>query len=64
MTKDQFWHLVSRLFVVEQNHRLEKKTWFRFLRVIQGLAILAVVMSTILFAYFLLLQRGFQVGLL
>lgn len=53
MTEDEFWHLLSRLFVVESNPRLEKKAWFRFIRVVQGLAILFVVLITALTAYFL-----------
>lgn len=47
MTEDEFFHLLSRLFVVEQNPRLEKKAWFRFIRVVQGLAILLVILITV-----------------
>ena len=53
MSDDQFWYLVSRLFVVEQNLHLEKKAWFRFIKVVQGLAILFVILVTAVVAYLL-----------
>jgi hypothetical protein len=53
MTEEQFLYLVSRLFGVEQNRHLEKKVWFRFIRVAQGLAIFCVVLITALTLYLL-----------
>lgn len=52
MTEDEFWYLISRLFVVEQNHKLEKKAWFRFLKVAQGFSNFMVVIVALFTAYF------------
>lgn len=51
MTEDQFFHLLSRFFVVEQNLMLEKKAWFRFIKVVQGLAIAVVILFTLIIAW-------------
>lgn len=52
MTEDELIYLAGRLFAVEQNPRLEKKIWFRLVKVLQGLAILVVILATALTAYF------------
>jgi hypothetical protein len=51
MTEDEFWYLISRLFVVEQNPKLEKKVWFRLLKVAQGFLIFLVVIVALFTAY-------------
>lgn len=53
MTEDQFFNLIGKLFIVEQNKRLEKKAWFRFIKVAQGLAIFVVILFAILVGYLL-----------
>lgn len=58
MTEDEFYYLISRLFIPEQNHRLQKKGWFRFTQVIQGIAIVVVILITALTAYDLFSQKS------
>lgn len=53
MTEDQFFHLVSRLFVIEQNQKLEKKAWFRFLKVVQGIVMVVVTLTMLIVAWVL-----------
>ncbi|MCC7571467.1 hypothetical protein KO465_09160 [Candidatus Micrarchaeota archaeon] len=53
MTEDEFFGLVSKLFILEQNPKLEKKAWFRFLKVLQGLAIVVVVLAALIVAWVL-----------